>query len=148
MFLLSRRAIRLQQNGNFIIHLYISHIYHVCMYDMVNEPCKKHKDWGNCHVYLSDIAMKTASFSNELRHTTGINRDKAILAQCRICTIVFTGKLKHMKHILLHCLQSNEHISLLASVVWVIKMFVWENKGNRNFLVSVLPTYVMIKIVD
>ena len=31
-----------------------------------------------------------------LHYTTGINRYKSILAQYRICTIVFTGKLKHI----------------------------------------------------
>ena len=86
-----------------------------------------------------------------IHNTTGINRNKAILAQYRICTIVFTGKLKvYMKHILLHRLQSNEHISSFASVVWVMKMFVknGENKGNCNLFVFGLPTYIMIKIAD
>ena len=35
----------------------------MCVYDMLNEPCKKHKDWGNCQVSVSDIGTETASSS-------------------------------------------------------------------------------------
>ena len=33
----------------------------MCVYDMLNESCKKHKDWGNYHVSVSDIGTETAS---------------------------------------------------------------------------------------
>ena len=75
-----------------------------------------------------------------LHYTTGINRYKAILSQYRICTLVFTGKLNG--------LQSNEHISLLARVVWVIKMFVKKWREHSNLFVCALPTYILIEIVD
>ena len=35
---------------------------------MLNEPSKKHKDCGNCHVSVSDIGMETASSSTVLVH--------------------------------------------------------------------------------
>ena len=40
----------------------------ICVYDMLNEPCKKHKDWGNYHVSVSDIAVETASSGTLLFH--------------------------------------------------------------------------------
>ena len=46
--------------------VYISYLS--CVYDMLNEPCKKHKDWGNSHVSISDIGTETASSSTVLVH--------------------------------------------------------------------------------
>ena len=39
----------------------------MCVYDMLNEPCKKHKAWGNCHVSVLGIAME----KDVIQYSTG-----------------------------------------------------------------------------
>ena len=84
-------------------------------------------------------------------NVTGINRYKAILSQYRICTIVFTGKLKHIWNT--YCFIASNQTNIYLR--WLVLFELWkclsktrENKGNCNLFVFVLPTYIMIKIAD